>query len=730
MNPMILFEKCREMAIVWATGVCVLAGCHKHYYIETPVQPEEKPIEMTLSLSTEELVFEASGGWQEFAISCHTDWMLAGGGEWCQPGATVGSEDMQVQVRVEKYDGKEDRNTLLVIKAGGLTKVLTVTQKAVQALTLTKDKFDVPQEGQDIIVEIKGHFDYEVVIPEEFREWITEAVEETANGKLRFTIAANEEAEKREGHIFIESNGFKETVYVYQAQHDCLILTKKEYDLSADNQEIQAELRTNVDYETTIPDSVKSWVSCPPESRTLRIDRLRLYIAKNETTNKRGAVVIVKDKNSKLSDTLHIRQAEKKLEQPNPEAPYLTLEPQELEVGATGKTINVTVSTNTEAYDIVIPTEVQTWVHVEKEENGMLRISVDKNDATEARKAEIVVKAQGVEVSATLTIRQEGIAETPMGTFPKTEYEFVYQGGSASIEFTVPAVWQASIDYEGEDSGWITINTMTGEAGETELTMSATKNPQEAIRKAYVNIKYGSQTQRLIVVQEANKDNIDITSYFDSKFAKVLQEKGYVKNATHITLGDVNEITEIYLHSQKLTSIQGIEYFTALTQLNCYNNSLTTLDVTQNTALTELDCSENKLTSLDFGQNTTLTKLLCYGNDLSTLNVSGCTALEELTCGTYTTNGKRGNPLTTLDVSQNIALTKLSCDYNSLTTLDVSQNIALTKLNCSENSLTTLDVSQNTALTGLGCSKNSLTTLDVSQNTALTGLSCYSNSLT
>ncbi len=59
MNPMIFFEKCRRTAVVWGTGVCVLAGCHKHYYVEVPAQPEENTDETTLSLTTEELDYDA-----------------------------------------------------------------------------------------------------------------------------------------------------------------------------------------------------------------------------------------------------------------------------------------------------------------------------------------------------------------------------------------------------------------------------------------------------------------------------------------------------------------------------------------------------------------------------------------------------------------------------------------------------------------------------------------------
>ena len=172
-----------------------------------------------------------------------------------------------------------------------------------------------------------------------------------------------------------------------------------------------------------------------------------------------------------------------------------------------------------------------------------------------------------------------------------------------------------------------------------------------------------------------------------------------------------------------ISDLTGIEDFTALTFLDCSNNNLTSLDVSQNTALTHLNCESNLLTSLDVTQNTALEYLGCGDNQLTNLDVSQNASLTELHCDSNIW-------LTSLDVSQNTALTYLDCSWNQLTSLDVSQNTALTELRCQYNQLTNLDVSQNTALTWLICDHNQLTSLDVSQNTALTVLACGSNQLT
>jgi len=168
--------------------------------------------------------------------------------------------------------------------------------------------------------------------------------------------------------------------------------------------------------------------------------------------------------------------------------------------------------------------------------------------------------------------------------------------------------------------------------------------------------------------------------------------------------------------------LTGIEDFTALTELWCSSNQLTSLDVSNNTALTYLDCSYNLLTSLDVSNNTALTHLYCSYNLLTSLDVNGATSLTTLDCN--------DNNLTNLDVSTNLLLEDLSCNKNQLTNLDVSTNTLLEVLHCNENQLTNLDVSTNTLLEELYCNENQLTNLDVSNNTALIYLRCRFNQLT
>ena len=207
----------------------------------------------------------------------------------------------------------------------------------------------------------------------------------------------------------------------------------------------------------------------------------------------------------------------------------------------------------------------------------------------------------------------------------------------------------------------------------------------------------------------------------DTNFRTYLENQAYAYDG-FITPTEFLQISSIDVSGKNISNLKGIEFFTALQQLACYENQLTTLDVSENLALKYLWCSNNQLMDLDVSKNTALEQFNFSYNQLTDIDVSNCPNLTYL-C-TF------GNKLTKLDVSKLIKLDILETSNNQLSSLDVSKNTALTVLECHDNQLTSLDVSKNTALTKLNCSYNQLSALDVSINTALTYLDYEGNKLT
>ena len=157
-------------------------------------------------------------------------------------------------------------------------------------------------------------------------------------------------------------------------------------------------------------------------------------------------------------------------------------------------------------------------------------------------------------------------------------------------------------------------------------------------------------------------------------------------------------VTKIDVNNKNITSLKGIEFFPNLKKLDCDDNQLTELDVSQNPALKYLNCSHNRLTSLDVSENPALWNLNCDDNQLTKLDVSKNLALLDLYCD--------DNQLTSLDVSQNTNLAFLSCDNNKI---DI--NIEETSRTFDLSTLPGFDVSKATNWKG-GTVNGSILTVD------------------
>ena len=81
-----------------------------------------------------------------------------------------------------------------------------------------------------------------------------------------------------------------------------------------------------------------------------------------------------------------------------------------------------------------------------------------------------------------------------------------------------------------------------------------------------------------------------------------------------LTSDEIKNARYFHVNDQNIWSLKGIEYFTEITDLYCYNNQLTELDLSKNTAHNSLYCYNNQLSALDLSQNTELTFLSFYQN--------------------------------------------------------------------------------------------------------------------
>ena len=175
-----------------------------------------------------------------------------------------------------------------------------------------------------------------------------------------------------------------------------------------------------------------------------------------------------------------------------------------------------------------------------------------------------------------------------------------------------------------------------------------------------------------------------------------------------VLTANIENVITLDLDSQiGVTDLTGIEDFAALEWLDFSYNLVGQVNLSQNTMLKTLGCTFNPLTNLDLTNNTQLEWLSCQGNQLeslqlnspyleiiecyenylSTLDLSSTTALSELYCSE--------NQLEVLNITQNSNLILLDAGENELTSLDVSNNEALIYLGCSHTNISSIDITNN-----------------------------------
>ena len=267
----------------------------------------------------------------------------------------------------------------------------------------------------------------------------------------------------------------------------------------------------------------------------------------------------------------------------------------------------------------------------------------------------------------------------------------------------------------------------------------------------------------------------------DDNFEQALIDLGYdTVLDDYVLTSNINTVTFLNVNNSNISDLTGIEDFTSLTELRCFGNQLTVLDVSQNLSLEILNCGSNSLTALDVRDNTQLEELRCGNNSITQLNLSLNTSLTVINCNNnalealMVNNGNNTN-VTEFNASSNPNLTCIEvdditysytnwgnydaqtsfsedCHFNDTYVPDDNFEQALIDfgfdnvlddyvLTNNINSVTYLDVDNKNisdltgiegfvALTTLHCSDNNLTSIDISNNTDLNTLDISNNAIT
>lgn len=474
----------------------ILVSCTK------PEIHEEKGY---LNVYYEDIVFPSKGGEEYFDIESNTNWTISNSSDWLTIEPTKGNGNASITLTATASDVYDDRNTVITVKAEDKTETFTVTQKYAEALLVTKNKFDIPQEGGDFTIEIQSNISYEIQIDSDSQSWISEVPQSKALTTYThtFSVESNSNTTKRDGSIeIIGSNGKTETVKIYQAQKDELVLSKSEETVPAKGGEVRVQLRSNVDYEVIIPEDV-DWVE---QIQSDKADELVFNVKPNSETYTREVGIIVKDKNSDLSQPFKITQI----------AGNIIIEETDYEVPARGDTLNIIFTPDVEDYEIIIDEDYASWVSYEitKPEDSyqhILTLYIGPNTVNRTRTAKIDIKDINSAVKQTISVKQL----TGDIILENSRINANVAGETVRVPFATDIEYEVNIPEEYSE--WISLvsDIQTKALRDTSFCLKIEPNATENRREARIEVKdkYSDLSQTLTISQDYMRIGIDGKSY-------------------------------------------------------------------------------------------------------------------------------------------------------------------------------------------------------------------------
>ncbi len=216
----------------------------------------------------------------------------------------------------EEYDKREGE---IIFRSGELEEVLKVYQTGGGILLLTKNEYTVSDKGEQITVELNSNFDFDVKMPQV--DWITTTVTRSVSSHtLYYTIASNETYDKREAEIIYYDRNDKsvaDTLKIVQVQKDAILLSQKEYDITAKGETIEISVETNVNYNIHIDEENSQWIKLVQNvvTKSFKQDRLFFHIEENSEVKSRVGNIVFTSIESTLADTIRIIQEAKQIEE-------------------------------------------------------------------------------------------------------------------------------------------------------------------------------------------------------------------------------------------------------------------------------------------------------------------------------------------------------------------------------------------------------------------------------
>lgn len=215
---------------------------------------------------------------------------------------------------------------------------------------------------------------------------------------ISVTVDPNPEYDDRTATITIKAEDLTKTVSIKQSTNLGLLVTKNKYELTNDAQTIEIEVQANVEFEYSIDDACKGWITTSA-TKALSSSKVKFDIAKNDSYDNREGKIVFKQKGGALTETVTISQSQ---------INGLFISKTEYSISNEEQTIPIEIKTNV---DFEAKSNVN-WIQFTQTkslETTSITIKVSQNTSYDSRTGKVTFSQINGELSETVSIEQKGI---------------------------------------------------------------------------------------------------------------------------------------------------------------------------------------------------------------------------------------------------------------------------------------------------------------------------------
>ena len=304
---------------------------------------------------------------------------------------------------------------------------------------------------------------------------------------IMVTAEPNPEYKDRSTIVTIKVENIEQQINVKQSTNQALIISKNDFDLSDEAQSIEVEVETNIDFEYTIDEACKSWISAA-DTKGLSVNKVNFNISRNDSYGDRQGTIVFKQKGGDLTETVTINQVQNDA---------IIISEKNYNLSEEEQTLEIEVKANID-FEYTIG---QSWISA-VETKGLsvnkINFNIARNDSYDSREGKIVFKQVEGSITETINIVQ-GQKNAIIIAYENIYFE---ANGKTAVSVRVESNVPYDVTVSNEAKSWLSVIQGTKALSSSYITIAASENTTHWTRSGLIVVSGEDITKEIYVRQE------------------------------------------------------------------------------------------------------------------------------------------------------------------------------------------------------------------------------------